>query len=366
MMATGGKALEMRNSVPALLEKAADSYLLCMLDGGMLGIEALAVREVLPLPLVTPLREAPPLVAGVVNVRGALVPVIDVRGVLGMAPQRARLTDAMVVLERSGELAAIIVSEVCDVRALSARTIENSPMSTASGHGIVGGLAMVGDEIVQLLRVESLLHLGDVPRESRADNLKVPTSALTSSSAQGLFLGVEPEELEIFATRARSLIRDLTRELEVHAAQTRLVAAFALGGEFFGLELEVVREFSPLRSVSPVPCSPPYIAGLMNLRGETLTLVDIGPTLGLSPTPVDAEKAKVVVTQCEGLRIGLIVDEVLDIISVSAAQIAPAMAHPVGKSEGEIVRGAVFFRDKMLGIIDLPRLLASDALGANL
>lgn len=352
-------------TAPALPEKAADSHLLCVLDGALLGIEALAVREVIPLPLVTPLQEAPPQISGIVNVRGALVPVVDVRAALGLPSHRALLSDALVVLERFGEFAAIIVSEVCDVRPLRARSIENGPMAMASGQGIVGGLAMVGDDIVQLLRLEALLHLGEIPAAEHSTLRESASLALPSSSPQALFTAATPDELEVFASRARVLNRSVASEVELAEAELRLVAAFALGGEYFGLDLSVVREFSPLRTVSPVPCSPSYIAGLMNLRGETLTLVDIGPTLGLVPTPMDAETAKVVVTQCDGLRLGIVVDEVLDITSVGVADIAPPGSHSVGKAEGDIVRGAVFFRDKMLGIIDLPRLLGSDAFSAS-
>jgi purine-binding chemotaxis protein CheW len=373
--------LDFRRTAPALAEKTGDSHLLCVLDGVVLGVEALAVREVLPLPLITPLREAPPQVAGIVNVRGSLVPVVDVRAVLGIALHAARTSDVLVVLERAGEFAAIIVSEVRDVRPLSARAIENGPMTMASGTGLVMGLAPLGDEIVQLLRLETLLHLGQMPigsmpvspmppgqlppGDATADLLFGMSDAAVPVLARALFEAVPAEQLETFAARARVLSRNVAGDIEVRDFQTRLVAAFAMGGEYFGLDLSVVREFSPLRLVAPVPCSPPYIAGLMNLRGETLTLIDIGPTLGLSPAVMGAESAKVVVTQCEGLRLGIIVEEVLDIISVNSDQIAPA-AHSVGKGEAEMVGGTVFFRDKMLGIIDLPRLLSSDALGANI
>ncbi|RYG61538.1 hypothetical protein EON80_23855, partial [bacterium] len=306
-------------------------------------------------------------VAGVVNVRGALVPVVDVRGALGIPPQRARLSDVLIVLERSSEFAAIIVSEVRDVRPLSARAIENGPMKMASGHGLVAGLATVGDEIVQMLRLETVLHLGEVSEASdpALRDLSGFAAEGAFTPARGLFEGVPTDELDLFAARTRALGRNPNAEIEVRTAQTRLVAAFSLGGEFFGLDLNVVREFSPLKAVSPVPCSPPYIAGLMNLRGETLTLIDIGPTLGLASTGIKMESGKVVVTQCEGLRLGILVDEVLDIITVDTAQITAAASHSVAKSDGEMVRGAVFFRDKMLGIIDLPRLLGSDALGAG-
>jgi purine-binding chemotaxis protein CheW len=364
--------LDFRRATPAVVDKSGDSHLLCLLDGILLGIEALAVREVLPLPLITPLREAPPQVAGIVNVRGSLVPVVDVRAVLGAPLRVARTSDVLVVLEQAGEFAAIIVSEVRDVRPLNARAIENGPMTMASVSGLVLGLAPLGDEIVQLLRLETLLHLGQMPAgqlpadEGATDALFGVSAAAAPVLARALFEAVPVDQLEIFAARARALSRNLAGDIEARSVPTRLVAAFAMGGEYFGLDLSVVREFSPLRLVAPVPCSPPYIAGLMNLRGETLTLIDIGPTLGLSPAAVGAENAKVVVTQCEGLRLGIIVEEVLDIISVDSAEIAPAAPHSVGKGEAEMVRGAVFFRDKMLGIIDLPRLLASDALGASL
>lgn len=343
----------------------AQSHLLCLLEGTLLGIEALAVRELLPLPWITPVREAPPLVAGVVNVRGVLIPVVDLSAALGLPSQQAQPTDVLVLLQRGGATVGIVVSEVRDVRPLGASHAQlDSAPTLRGGSTLVSGLTPVGDEIVQIVRLDTLFKWGAASDLEALDIARTEVSR--ADVAPSLFALASPAYIEIFRARARSLSQNFEVALETENQQLHPLAAFALDGEYFGLDLSVVREFSLLRTVTPIPWCPPHIVGLMNLRGETLTLIDISGALGLSPISTKSASSRVIVVQCEGLRVGIVVDEVLDIISVDAAQVTLGTQTMVKNEEAVmgVVRGTLFFQEKMLGVIDLPRLLQSEALAA--
>lgn len=339
----------------------SESYLLCLLEGILLGIEALAVRELLPLPWITPVREAPPLVAGVVNVRGALIPVVDLSAALGLAPHRAQTNDVLVLLQRAGSPVGIVVSEVRDVCPLRNGAVARPDLAAPALHGgtaLVESLLPLGDEVAQLLRLDTILKWG------AASDLESFEVARPDAATLSFFASSSPEQLELFRSRARSLSQNFETTLDIEARQMRPLAAFAMDGEYFGLDLSVVREFSLLRTVTPVPWCPPHIIGLMNLRGETLTLVDISMALGLAPVAVKNATSRVVVVQCEGLRLGIVVDEVLDIVSINTGEM---MQSAPSASKGDeaalgVVRGTLFFREKMLGVLDMPRLLQSEAL----
>ncbi len=78
-----------------------------------------------------------------------------------------------------------------------------------------------------------------------------------------------------------------------------------------------MREFGKLKSLNltKVPCVPPYIIGMINLRGDFLTVVDIKNFLSIPQSPV-TDKTKIIVIKSDYIQIGIIVDEVFDMINI--------------------------------------------------
>jgi purine-binding chemotaxis protein CheW len=132
----------------------------------------------------------------------------------------------------------------------------------------------------------------------------------------------------------------------------------ALNGEWFGVDLESVREFADLREVTPVPCCPDHVVGTVNLRGEILTLVDVRKALSMS-APTSLQGAKMMVVQLGEVRAGVVVEQVLDVVHLSAADLAPA-PYSVRSALEEHVAGMAGYRDRMLAILDLPGLFARE------
>lgn len=320
------------------------SYLLFSLHDAHYAVDARLVREIFWLPELTPAEEAPPYIAGVVNLRGKIEPVMNLDLRFGHPASRYRVTDSVVLLEVEDSTMGIIVGAVHDVSEIPAAAIEPPLRYDAEEKShihFLAGEAKVGDEIVMLLDIGNLIHSPAV-------------SAAQVAAPAGFCPEATPEEREVFRSRAHNRMQAAGGEDT--AGQTPL-AVIGLGGEYFGVELDMVREFSHLRHVVPVPCCPPHIAGNMNLRGDILTLVDISQPLKI---PLQRAAAQVVVAEAGQLRVGVPVAEVFDVIYLRAADIAPVLA--ASTADHEYCKGVAHYGEKMVSILDLHKILTQGGL----
>jgi purine-binding chemotaxis protein CheW len=118
---------------------------------------------------------------------------------------------------------------------------------------------------------------------------------------------------------------------------------FRLGTRTYGIELDAVREIIPFRRATRLPGAPPYVAGLMNVRGIIVTVLDIG--VRLDATAPDRSTGSVMLIEHGTKVVGAAVDEVLDVRRVSDVEIgaggediAPGGAiRALGRLDGEVI-----------------------------
>ena len=314
----------------------------------LFAIDALVVKEIVYLPELTLEEEVPAFIAGAFNLRGKIVHVIDLNLRFGHPQERYRLSDKIIVVETqdvaSLPLFGIIVNDVLDVISIPAQEIEE-----ASEHRFIKGEAKVGEEIVMVLDHNNLISSfgGTAVSAVLTGGTPVPPEEEPKLS---------PDELAVFHERALNLMKEAVEEVEGLVP----LAVFSLNGEYYGANLEAIREFSDIRSVTPVPCTPPHIVGDMNLRGDILTLVDIR---GLLNIPLKKETAgqKAIVAQLNQLLAGIPVNEVFEVVYLKPSDIrpVPAAVEAVGS---EYMKGEAPYGGKMMSILDLQRILTRDEL----
>lgn len=124
-----------------------------------------------------------------------------------------------------------------------------------------------------------------------------------------------------------------------------------LQGGLYGIDSGAVREIvSPLEATR-LPGAPPHVRGVVNLRGQLLTVVDVGHRLTGAPTET-AEGSIVVVTAAERL-LGLLVDDVHD---VQELQVVPAEREVLARADG-LLTGVGRLDDEVVLVIDIPELV---------
>lgn len=354
------------------------SLLTFTLHGLSLAIDTKVVREIIWLPELTLLEECPRYMAGVINMHGKIVPVVDLNSRFGHSPQRYSCSDRVIVLDVSGAraelpdqqadipdpsyplgLLGIIVNEVLDVLDIPAEDIELPPFAGRElrPHSrFVSGEAKAGDGIVMILDPRKILEL-----EFGAEDYELEIPETSSPSGPSYFCPeADRHEKEIFHDRAVQLRPVLAKE---DSLKLIAVAVVSLSGELLCLELGAVREFSQIHNFTPVPCSPKHIVGNMNLRGNVLTVVDIRGLLNM-PEGKISSSTKVVVADLGGFAVGLVVDEIVDVISLRETELV-AVPASIRVLNEKFVKGAVPFSGRLAALLDLPVVLAWDGLIVN-
>ncbi|MDE1156852.1 MAG: chemotaxis protein CheW [Neorhizobium sp.] len=100
------------------------------------------------------------------------------------------------------------------------------------------------------------------------------------------------------------------------------IIAFRLHDQEFCVKTTTIREIRGWAPSTPLPHAPADVIGVMNLRGSVIPIIDLAFKLGMKST-VANERSAIVVTEVHNMVIGMLVDRVSDILSISASQIQP-------------------------------------------
>ncbi|MBM3856019.1 MAG: chemotaxis protein CheW, partial [Verrucomicrobia bacterium] len=289
---------------------ANEAFVLFSLAGADYAIPAVAVQEVISLPALTPNEEAPGYIAGLLNLRGRILPVMDLWRRFGRPPRSLRLTDSVIVLDWQGVHLGIIVDEVHEVREIPADAIESCPdygREVPLGRGFQAGVAKLDRGLAAILHLD---HLFRLPEEPRALGPAREVALLAPGGTPSVSIIPTTQVQAVFQERADRLRTPL---VQADAAGLLPLAIVALDEEYFGVELDLVREFAPLREVAPVPCCPPHVLGQINLRGDILTVVDLRRTLNLPPAAARPLE-QVMIVHVEELLVGVAIKSVHDVV----------------------------------------------------
>ncbi|HLS90693.1 MAG TPA: chemotaxis protein CheW [Limnochordia bacterium] len=122
------------------------------------GVDIFQVREIIRVPPVTKIPGAPYWAEGVINLRGGVIPVLDLRKRFGMPPGPEDADRRIVVVELGDQTIGIVVDGVSEVLEIEAGAIEPpSPFVVPSGSGAVWGIAKVSDRLIILLDLDAVL-----------------------------------------------------------------------------------------------------------------------------------------------------------------------------------------------------------------
>ena len=135
----------------------------------------------------------------------------------------------------------------------------------------------------------------------------------------------------------------------------RELIAFRIGSQEFCVDIMSVREIRGWTPATPLPRSPGYMKGVINLRGTVLPIIDLGARFGLTTSEPTARHV-IMVAHIGGRMVGLLVDAVSDILQMSEAsvQATPDVASDQVKT---FVKGLFALEGRMISLIELDRIV---------
>ncbi len=132
-------------------------------------------------------------------------------------------------------------------------------------------------------------------------------------------------------------------------------STFRLADELFGVEALHVQEILPYQKIAPVPLAPEYIKGLINLRGQIVTVLDLRRRLGFQALDDETTGANVIVKVNGGLM-SLFVDQIENIFEMHPERLQPPPG-TVGGVAARYIRNVCQLEDNLLIILDLESIL---------
>ncbi|MCW8884886.1 MAG: chemotaxis protein CheW [Motiliproteus sp.] len=135
-------------------------------------------------------------------------------------------------------------------------------------------------------------------------------------------------------------------------------ATFELAEELYGINVMQVMEVLRLTEIAPVPGSQNFILGIINLRGNVITVVDTRTLFGL-PKAEETENSRIVVIELADQVVGMLVDSVAEVIYLK--QSAIERAPNVGTDEStKFIQGVSYHSEKLITLLDLDRMIEDD------
>ncbi len=130
---------------------------------------------------------------------------------------------------------------------------------------------------------------------------------------------------------------------------------FRLGDEIYGINVMQIREVLRHSEITPVPGAPDYVLGIINLRGNVVTVIDTRKRFGLAPGNID-EQARIVIVEVDTQVVGMLVDSVADVTYLKQSEIETTPN--IGNEEtSKFIQGVCNKDEELLILIELERMI---------
>ncbi len=184
-------------------------------------------------------------------------------------------------------------------------------------------------------------------------------AAVAAAAEHGL---APAEEKAILRARAQQLARPLLQP-ETDGKRLELLE-FSLAHEVYAIEMSYVSETLPLRDFTPLPCTPPFVLGLISVRSRIVSVIDMKKFFDL-PDRGLTDLHKVIIIRDQGMEFGILADSVLGMRAVPATELGPSLPTLSGVRE-EYLKGITRERTVVLDghrLLNDRRLIVHEEIG---
>lgn len=138
---------------------------------------------------------------------------------------------------------------------------------------------------------------------------------------------------------------------------------FRLHGQDYGMTILKIQEIKGWDKVTPIPNSPAYVKGVLNLRGVIVPVIDLRLRFGLPEAERDVFTV-IIVANVNGRLAGIVVDAVSDVVNISTEQLCDAPEYE-GQENREFIKGLAQVEGKLFVLLDVDRMVNPDSLNKS-
>jgi purine-binding chemotaxis protein CheW len=296
------------------------------------------VVEVMRVPPMTRVPQSPPALLGIANLRGDVLPVASLRGLLGLPDASIQPTSRAIVLD-VGAHVAIVVDQVESLVEIASQRIEerHAELGAAPGERLKGSFQVEGGEgAAKILDIKGLLDAAFAQR-SRSDRRIRRTGGAEEANAA-----------------------------ESVSANAEMLVTFEVAGQEFALALESVQEVVPAPAArTAVPRADAMVLGVTSFRGALLPLLSLRALLGFPLAAAQNGREKVVVMNIGDAQVGLVADRARAIVAADPALVDPVPKVLAARVGGESRLRAIYRGDsgrRLISILAPEQLFREDVM----
>ena len=284
------------------IEQKKNTHLYFSIGGNKYAINSDNVLEIMKLPQLDYPQKLPNNIVGLLKYNNFVINVVDIRFYLNMEVQPYSTNNELIIIKTDEVIFGIITDKVLGILAFDAANVDAIPY--ADSKTIIEALYKLNQEtvfIINIYAIENLLKQHD----NKWENVDIPT----------LFPQDEVSK-NIMSKRTLAIADKSNLKLasgELHAKNKYI--SFNLNDDSYCIELTYVKEVLKDTTITHVPGTPDFIEGIMNLRGDYITVLNLKKFLNLQATkPLD--KKPVVIVKYNELKLALLIDKINELFEV--------------------------------------------------
>ncbi len=340
-------------NTPLLTINDPDNLHLCfLLDDNIYALNAQNILEVTALPLLNEPQRLPEYIVGILNYNDLFIKVVDIRKIFALPQKKYELNNKIIIVKGDESLIAIIVDEVTDFFTALPSKIQR--VMGENFNNITRTFYKLGDKVVNIIDIFSLEKV-------------IKTAQFNENTTHYLDLFPEDEESVCILNKRKNEIAQIpTMNLDANVYGKDQYVIFTVADYTYCVYSLFVRELINMKNypVTKIPYTPDFVSGIINLKGNFYSIVDLKKLIGLESRAKEEEpesqlEGKAIVIDSAELKLALYVDEINNIINISKECIVPKNDMSLDKL---FINAEAFIDNKVYNILNLDKLINDERL----
>lgn len=288
----------------SIIENNENLYLYFNLGNNKYAVNAQQVVEIMKLPLLDYPQKLPNNVIGLLNYNNFTINVLDLRFYLNIKVTPYSVSNQLVVVRTDESIFGLIIDKVEDIISLDQSKIE--PFEFSTEEKIIEFIYKNGNENISIINLNVLENI--VKNGVPSIDIDIPS----------LFPQDDDSRYKLIQ-RSHALQEKFGFDLVTNIFSQDKFISFSLDGNVYCINFEYVKEFLKNLPITPIPCNLDYVAGIIALKGDFVTIINTKKFLGLNGEENNSfteGKNNIIILETPEYKIGFLVDEIFYVISI--------------------------------------------------
>lgn len=303
------------------------------------------VMEIMKLPLLDYPQKLANNIVGLLNYNNFTINILDLRFYLGLKVTPYSILNQLLIVKTDESIFGLIIDKVTDIISLEQANIDYLPQTN-------------DEKIIDFIYKEENATISIINLNAVENIIKHGASSLLDIDIPSLFPHDDDSRYKL-VQRNQALTQKFTQNLVTNIFSQDKFISFLLGDGTYCINLEYVKEFLKNHSITPIPCNLDYVAGIIALRGEFISVIDIKKFLGFENISDDDYEGKnnIIILDFFDYKIGILVDKIFNIV-----EIPEELINENSHDSGKYILSEVMLEDKFYTILKMRDFFSDERL----